>query len=58
MQSTLYKSSIMLIVWGFLSEFIFLILYAVGITETVFLILGSFGLVIGVIFNMASFLLE
>ena len=58
MQSTLYKSSIMLIVWGFLSEFIFLILYAVGITETAFLILGSFGLVIGVIFNMASFLLE
>lgn len=58
MQSTLYKSSIMLMIWGYLIIFIFLILYAVGITETVFLILGSFGLVIGVIFNMASFLLE
>lgn len=48
----------MLMIWGYLSIFIFLILYAVGITETIFLILGSFSLVIGVIFNMASFLLE
>ena len=48
----------MLMIWGYLIIFIFLILYAVEITETVFLILGSFGLVIGVIFNMASFLLE
>lgn len=48
----------MLMIWGYLSVFIFLILYLVGITEAIFLILGGFSLVIGVIFNMASFFLE